>query len=234
MKKQILSIAAAAACLCATAEITPTERGARITVDSITTEVTIYSPSMVRVTKYVGTRPDTGAPTAAPASEMELKRVEAKGKHKIDTGEYYAAINEKDGNVSFWGHDGNLILAEQHRSASLTPHADSEGYAVRQDFQFGRSEADTITCPACKTDRPVNLKGRSAGFGNASQDLPVPYITTEKGYGILWMSPGPGRVDDTPGREVRKPGDVTFTSDSASAIDYFFVYPAPADIEIPE
>lgn len=236
MKKILTLFAALAVGMTMRAEVVPTDNGAKITVDTLTTEVIVQSPSTVRVLKYIGQRPELHKSCVThPALDRELKREAGNGKYKIDAGEYYVALNEKDGNVSFWSHDGNLIMAEQHRSASLTPVAGEAGgerrYVARQDFQIGRSGADTITCPVAPAPR-LNLKGRRAEFGNASDGLPIPYITTEKGYGVMWKVPGSGCMDDTPGRQVKKPGDVTFTSDTAPCIDYYFIYPAPTTIEV--
>lgn len=196
-------------------EITPTPAGAKITLDSVTTEVTVCTPTQVRVIKYVGAY--DGVPPCAAMSD--LRRVAADGKYKIDTGEYYVAINEKDGNVSFWDHNGTLIMAEQHRTSSLTPVPGTDRYTVRQDFQIGRSGAQVMTTP----DDDKNLIGTLAELGTA---LPSPCIVTDKGYAIIWQSGLPGRIDDTPGRKVKKAGDVTFTSDSTGAIEYTFLYPA--------
>ncbi len=201
--------------LSATSQVIPTASGAKITLDSVTTEVVVCSPDRVQVIKYVGSYEGT-RPTS---TVTELNRVAEKGKSKIDTGNYYVAINEKDGNVSFWGHDGNLIMAEQHRTSSLTPVDGSSRYSVRQDFQVGRSGAQRLTTHG--SDR--NLIGTLAELGNT---LAVPCVVADKGYGIYWQSGLPGRMDDTPGRNVKKPGDVTFSSDSAPAIIYTFIYPA--------
>ncbi len=221
-------------CACmAHAQIVSLPHGARITIDSITTEVTVLSPTTVEVTKYIGERPQQDEPVlkiAAGELADSLPRVEGGGKIKIDGGNYYAALNLKDGNVSFWGHDGNLIMAEQHRTASMTRRNDVDQtgniYEVSQDFQIGLSDATSVTCPVSTVAPAVNLKGRRAEFGSETDGLPVPYIVTDKGYGILWSVSGPGRMDDTPGRRVRKSGDVTFTSDSADSIHYYFIYPA--------
>ncbi len=210
----------------AEAEIIPTPAGAKITIDTLTTEVVVCSPTTVRVLKYIGESP---IPASIDAKAKELKRVEAKGKQKIDTGDFYVALNEKDGNVSFWSHEGALIMAEQHRTGSIKQNGDGS-YAVSQDFQVGRSEADTIFCPMSKVAPAMNLKGRCVEFGNEAEGMPVPYIATEKGYGVYWNVPGAGRMDDRPEREVKKPGDVTFKSDSANTIDYYFLFPAPADV----
>ena len=215
---KLISTVFALACigsLTVSAEVIPTPSGVKITLDSVTTEVMVISPDRVHVIKYIGEYDGTHSPAANP----ELKRVAADGKYKIDTGEYYVAINEKDGNVSFWNHDGTLIMAEQHRTSSLTPEAGTDRYTVRQDFQIGRSGAQTVTTPGADK----NLIGTLAEFGST---LPSPCIITDKGYAVYWQSGLPGRMDDTPGRKVKKPGDVTFTSDTTRAIDYTFIYPA--------
>lgn len=229
MNKVLTLFAAATIGLMSQAEIIPTDNGAKITIDSLTTEVIVCSPSQVRVLKYIGERPELKSCASQCAAKRELKRVPVKGKYKIDAGEYYVALNEKDGNVSFWDHEGTLIMAEQHRTASLAPVDGTPGrYTAKQDFQFGRAAVDTILCPASATPT-ANIKGKLTEFGKAPEALP--YVSTEKGFGILWNSPAPGRIDDTPDRPVKKPGDVTFTSDSAPSIDYIFLCPAPTEIK---
>lgn len=209
----------------AQAQVVSLAHGARITVDTLTTEITVISPSVVEVTKYIGSRPRLSSPrlqheeTVLPDS---LPRTESGGKLKIDTGRFYAAVNAKDGNVSFWDYDGNLILAEQHRSAQLLPLGKKGRFEAKQDFQIGKSQADSIYCPAMPMAKRKNLKGLRVKFGDKSKGLPHPYVATEKGYSILWNSPGHGYIDDTPGRQVKKPGDVTFSSPATTAIDYYF------------
>lgn len=208
------------------AQVESLAQGARITVDTLTTEITVISPSVVHVTKYVGALPVLSTPHFMPektAIADSLPRIEMGGKLKIDTGRFYAAVNAKDGNVSFWGHDGNLILAEQHRSASLMPSDKKDRYVAKQDFQIGKSLADSIYCPVMPAVKRKNLKGQRVEFGDKSKGLPHPYVATEKGYSILWNSPGRGYIDDTPGRQVKKPGDVTFMSPATTAIDYYFI-----------
>ena len=49
-------------------------------------------------------------------------------------------------------------------------------------------------------------------FGDKAAGLPQRLVSTDKGYSILWNTPGyAGHIDDTPGRQVKKPGDVTFS-----------------------
>lgn len=201
-------------------QVTSLPQGARIVVDTMTTDITVISPSVVRVTKYLGSEPELAVPKFMPEKDAladSLPRTEEAGKLKINTGRYYAAVNAKDGNVSFWNHDGTLILAEQHKSASLAP-TDEEGlYAAKQDFQIGKSKAESIYCPAVRE----NLKGKRTKFGDDA--APLPLVATELGYSIYWNTPGFGYIDDSPGRVVKKPGDVTFSAPETTAIDYYFI-----------
>ena len=210
----------------AQAQLVSLPHGASITVDTLSTEITVISPTVVEVTKYIGSRPGLSTPNfQLEATELpdSLPRVEGGGKLKIDTGRFYAAVNAKDGNVSFWGHDGNLILAEQHRSASLVPTGKKGRYAARQDFQIGKSQADSIYCGMLPVEKRKNLKGMRVEFGDKAKGLPHPLVSTDKGYSILWNSRGQGYVDDTPERQVKKPGDVTFSSPKTNAIHYYFI-----------
>lgn len=218
IRKIFLSVSLLAAGFLAQAQLVSMPRGAKITLDTITTEITVLSPEVVRVTKYTGEHPEL-RPSDYKFHKQELpdslRRVEEAGKLKIDTGKFYAAINAKDGNVSFWNHEGQLILAEQHRTGKITL-VDKNKYAVSQDFQIGKSQADSIFCQ----DVPVNLKGKRTKL--RSENAPLSMVSTDKGYSILWNSTGDGYIDDTPGRDVKKPGDVTFSSPATTAIDYFF------------
>lgn len=208
------------------AQLVSLPHGASITVDTLSTEITVISPTVVEVVKYIGSRPGLSTPNfQLEAAELadSLPRTEGGGKLKIDTGKFYAAVNAKDGNVSFWDHEGNLILAEQHRSATLVPGGRKGRYTVCQDFQIGKSQADSIYCGMLPVDKRKNIKGMRVEFGDRSKGLPHPLVATDKGYSILWNSRGRGYVDDTPGRQVKKPGDVTFSTYETTAIHYYFI-----------
>ena len=89
-------------CSCFThAQIVSLPYGAKITVDTLTTELTVISPGVVEVTKYIGSRPGTSTPKLQLGDSTlpdSLARTEGGGKLKIDTGRFYAAVNAKDGN----------------------------------------------------------------------------------------------------------------------------------------
>ena len=227
--KKILSLLAmllAVAPMCKS-QVVATPTGARLTLDSVTTEIIVYAPGMVRVIKYVGERPELTPCKALKVGKgdpraKEYRRAEAKHKYKVDTGLIYAAINDKDGNVSFWDHDEQLILAEQHKTGRLGAPAGKKGLReVSQDFQFGRAQVDSIWCPSSREH--TDLKDRVIAVGDHRAGLPSPRITTEKGWDIVWNSPLPATLDTRSTRDGHKPSDITFTSSAAPLLDYFFL-----------
>lgn len=228
MKKIFATIIAAAmtaSAFAATAELTAT--GAKITLDSITTEIIIYSPKAVRVIKYVGDERPALKPlklAGVPAEAKEQAIVAETGHNKVmvGTGAMKAALNEKDGNVSFWSRGDTLIMAEQHRTGVLKA-ANRKGLReVAQDFQMGRAKVENLYCPALKEGKRVNLKGKRVAIGNKKGGLPTAHLATEKGFEVIWLSGG-GELNATERTDKKKQGDITITSPSARHIDYLFV-----------
>lgn len=230
MKKIFLALAISLAVVIpVNAQVEPTSTGARLTLDSVSTEIIICSPSVVRVIKWVGPeRPalakcdllkvGKGDPKAA----ADYERGEGHNKYKVNTGRYWAALNDKDGNVSFWTPDEKLILAEQHKTGRLGARKDKKGRReVSQDFQFGRAAVDSVFCP--DAGKAVNLRDCRVSVGDAKAGMPTPRVDAGKGWQIVWNSPRPAMLDAGWKREGKKEGDVTFSSQAAPMIDYFFV-----------
>lgn len=224
--KKILTLIFCLVALTAGAQVIPTPTGAKITLDSITTEVVVYSPDAVRVLKYKGERPDLsklkikGVPKTPEAKTY--KTAEGHNKYKIDTGKFYAAINDKDGNVSFWTHDDQLILAEQHKSGRFETDPVSGKPSVFQDFQMGLAKVDSIFCARLKDADRVNLKGAFTEVGDKKGGLPIAHISTDKLFDVLWLSKEKTTLDARP-REGKKNGDITFHS-LRPIIDYVFLH----------
>lgn len=223
--KKILTLIFCLAALTAGAQVIPTPTGAKITLDSVTTEVIIYSPDAVRVVKYKGERPNLpklkikGVPKTPEVKE--LKTAEGHNKYKVDTGKYYAAINDKDGNVSFWSHDDKLILAEQHKSGRIVDDPATGHRSVFQDFQMGLSKVDSLFCARLKAADRVNLMGKFTSVGNKEGGLPVAQVKSDKLFEILWQGKEHTTLDARP-REGKTNGDITFHS-LRPIIDYVFL-----------
>lgn len=192
----------------AMAEVHTEGNRAWTTIDSLTTELTVYSPSVVRVTKYIGERPELAMSENIWVNEPCIENTtvdKGHGKVMLRTGLFRPALNEKDGNVSFWSEDDTLILAEQHKTTKI-----ADGNATL-DFQVGKSKPAKFYSPHSGAD----LKGSKTEAAS---------FATGEGYMVIWNTPSTVIIDDTPGRTVKKPGDVTVTV-NAPIVDYFFVFP---------
>lgn len=209
----------------AAAQVTTTPTGATITLDSITTEAIVYAPGAVRVIKYKGERPDVkplkvkGLPKKPEAAERPVQ--EGHNKIMIDTGKFFVALNTKDGNVSFWSHDDQLILAEQHKTGVIAVDSETGAPVVSQDFQMGRAKVDNLFCPALKAADRQNLMGRKVKVGDKKAGLPKARLDAGKGFEIVWLTGGETTLDALP-REGKKNGDITLRS-LAPSIDYLFI-----------
>lgn len=210
MKKFFAFIAAGVLAMAAYGQINPTETGASIKLDSVTTEVIVYAPGAVRVIKYTGERPELkplkvkGVPSQP--AKGPFRSEGGHNKYKLDTGAMWAALNEKDANVSFWSLGDTLIMAEQHK----TGRVGADG--VKQDFQMGRAQVERITVPGSK----ANVKGSQTKLsGNKT-------IATDKGFRIVWLVKGDATLDAAP-REGKTNGDITVSTPGAPYIDYLFI-----------
>lgn len=226
MKKILFMLVSLLAVTPVHSQVVPTPAGARLTLDSVTTEIIVYSPELVRVIKYVGDRPKLTGCHALKIGKgeprgKEYARSEGHHKYKVNTGHFFAAVNDQDGNVSFWDYEERLILAEQHKTGRLGVPVHKKGLReVSQDFQFGRAAVDRVWCDA--SAEQSDLLDRVVRIGDRRAGLPSSEISTEKGWSLVWNSSLPASLDARRDREGHKKGDVTFTSAAAPVIDYFF------------
>lgn len=208
----------------AKAQVTTTPTGATFTLDSITTEAIVYAPNAVRIIKYKVEKPAVkhlkikGLPKLPAAGERAVQ--DGHNKVMVDAGDFFVAINTKDGNVSFWSHDDKLILAEQHKTGLFLTDSVSGKPFVSQDFQLGRAKVETLLCPEAKEAARVNLMGRSIKVGDKKGALPKGHLKADKGFEIFWLSDGETTLDALP-REGKKNGDISLRS-SDYIIDYLF------------
>lgn len=216
--KRFLTILIAALSLSVSAQVQSTPTGAKFTLDSVTTEIMVYSPNAVRVIKYVGARPEVKklklSGVARTPMAKEYAHEAGHNKYKLDTGKMYAAINEKDANVSFWSYADTLIMAEQHKTGKIA------GKSVSQDFQMGRAKVGELTLRGDKNRR--NLKGERQELMDNKKSKPIT-LDTDKHFSVIWLAEGPTVIDATPRTDKKKEGDITVLTSGSDYIDYIFV-----------
>lgn len=185
--------------------------------DGWTTEVTFYSPSIVRVTKYQGQK--------APAKKsysviMQPQNVAVESSAKGDATSLKSAsviaTISKDGKVSFSDLKGNKLLSETNWSHTPCANKVDEGkFKVSQSYSLAPDEIiyglGQRQCPT------LNQRGENVRIWNGNTNITIPYFTSEKGYGLYWDNAGDSRFTD-------KDNIATFTSEVAPEVDYYFIY----------
>ena len=106
----------------------------------------------------------------------------------VKTSEVCAIVSKATGEVRFTDASGNLILAEDEKGRSFKPIEvqGTKAYTVRQVFQspddeafygLGQHQADEF-----------NYKGKNEELFQYNTKVSVPFIVSNKNYGILWDS----------------------------------------------
>lgn len=185
--------------------------------DGWTTDVTFYSPTIVRVTKYPGNKaPEKKSYSVIMSPQnVELRTSQSDGVTSLSSSSITAGISD-DGKVSFYGPDGKPLISET--SWSHTPCANkvdegkfkvSQSYSLQpEEMIFGLGQRQ---CPV------LNQRGQNVRIWSGNTNITIPYFTSEKGYGVYWDNAGDSRFTDME-------NVATFTSEVAPEVDYYFIY----------
>ncbi|CAI7671235.1 unnamed protein product [Penicillium pancosmium] len=133
---------------------------------------------------------------------LAFYRVEINGSETLLTNEY-APLKSINPRYYSWNGPGGEFAAEF--SFSATPDEQVYGTGTQQDHL-------------------VNKKGMVIDLVNFNTHIPTPMFMSNKGYGFVWNMASTGRMEF--GQLRNK-----FTTDSATAVDYFIVAAAPGDYD---
>ena len=107
----------------------------------------------------------------------------------VVTSEVRAIVNKTTGEVNFTDLEGNVILAENKGGGKSFAPIEVEGkkqYSVRQVFESADDEA-FYGLGQHQADE-FNYKGKNEELFQYNTKVSVPFIVSNKGYGILWDS----------------------------------------------
>ena len=202
-------------------QVSETKQGLRVDPagDKPTTEVMVYAPNIIRVTKYADgleALPDKKSYSVimTPEKGKGLWRVEGT---TLSTACLTVTVDAATGEVRFADTNGNALLAEKGEAevTSITAGVDKGKYSIRQDFQLGTNEA--IYGLGQRRSPKLNQRGEKVEIWNHNANITIPYFTSVKGYGLYWDNAGRSHFEDTPEA-------TTFSSEVAQGVDYYFLY----------
>ncbi len=197
--------------------------GCRKQLDGRTVSIQFYSPTIVRVSVWPGSgvgEKKSYSVVAQPGQGLGrgIDRCEADGRLTLQSARIRVTLNLADGAVTFADSTGRTLL--RAGAVTLTPctHAvDSGKYAVSQEFTLEPDEA--VYGMGQLRDTAMNRRGRDVEFWNHNTYISIPYLTSEKGYGLYWDNAGRSRWTDSPAT-----GRTVFSSEVAPCVDYYFLY----------
>lgn len=112
----------------------------------------------------------------------------------VKTSQLAAIVSKATGNVRFTDASGKEILAEDRRSFQPIEVEGTKGYTVRQVFHSADDEA-FYGLGQHQADE-FNYKGKNEELFQYNTKVSVPFIVSNKNYGVLWDSYSLARFGD--------------------------------------
>ena len=127
------------------------------------------------------------------------------------------SIDKTTGCVSFTTADNKLLLKEtgMPQMTLRTDDANRGKLRVAQSWQLDNDEQIFGLGQLRKPN--MSQRGQKVEIWNNNTYISIPYITSEKGYGLYWDNAGKSYFEDSN-------KGMNFTSEVATCIDYYFMY----------
>ena len=190
-----------------------------IEAQNITEEISFYDDQIVRVVKYPGKeRPQKKSYSVIMDSQAtDFSISESDGNVLLTTAGMQVIVNEKTGKLAFRCPDGGALLEEKEYGADFVPCMDgpSRSFKVSQDFRLERGEV--IYGLGQQQTGLMSQRNQELMLRNENTRVCIPYITSEKGYGVYWDNPSPTVFTDTE-------QNTSFESSAGHMVDYYFMY----------
>lgn len=222
MKRTLSSLVPLLFCFMATAqtlEKAPSGIKLYIEAQNITEEISFYDDQIVRVVKYPGMeRPQKKSYSVIMDSKAtDVSISESDGKVILTTAGMQVIADEKSGKLAFCSPDGGALLEEKEYGADFVPCMDgpSRSFKVSQDFRLERGEV--IYGLGQQQTGLMSQRNQELMLRNENTRVCIPYITSEKGYGVYWDNPSPTVFTDTE-------QNTSFESSAGHMVDYYFMY----------
>ncbi|MBO7466940.1 MAG: DUF5110 domain-containing protein [Bacteroidaceae bacterium] len=176
------------------------------TIGDVTTRVVFYSDGIARVVKFpAGTIPQKKSYSVILEPE------------EVNSPAFNVSIDSSTGFLTFTDAQGNVLLRENAQpSFDMRKGDNDEGrYRIKQTWTLDGDEA--IFGLGQLRDEHINWRGTEKAIWNNNTYISIPYITSEKGYGLYWDNAGRSHFSDND-------NGLSFSSEVGTCIDYYFLY----------
>jgi alpha-D-xyloside xylohydrolase len=204
--------------------------GVTLKLDPGTLKLRVFSPRVVEVVYVPGDVLPTSKSLSviAPPSDTNWKLSETVEDIALGTDELTVRVNRASGAVTFCDKTGKTLLAEKAgggKSLKPTRVGELDTWRSTQIFELPADEA--VYGLGQHPDAPMAYRGAKLHLQQENRIVAVPVLLSSRGYGVLWDNPAVTDVDVG----ATDPALLSWTSEAADAIDYYFIAgPQPDDV----
>lgn len=123
------------------------------------------------------------------ANNPQFTVTEKKGVVEVATSRIKAMINEKNGQVKFYDHNGKELLVENQNGRTFTPRVTDgvKGYSVRQTWESLNPDEGIYGLGQHQANE-FNYKDKNEELFQYNTKVSVPFVVSTDNYGLLWDS----------------------------------------------
>lgn len=188
MKRYLFVILLGLVLMACSCDVTKTDRGVVVRTDEgDRVRVEVFSPTIARVTascdKRFSRRESLAVLPQPSFSDFRVETSDA-GQVRLMTDAMQLTIDRQTGRVACYDAEGRLVLSEERREFSPIEVDGDVGYTVRQLFHSPDEEA-FYGLGQHQSDE-FNYKGKNETLYQYNTKVSVPFIVSNRGYGLLW------------------------------------------------
>ncbi|MBP3420153.1 MAG: DUF5110 domain-containing protein [Marinifilaceae bacterium] len=226
--KQITTILAALLFCLTTLNAAPKSESekctAKHTLNGVTTEITFYTPSIVRVLKYPEGNKKVKVTYSIIKSpeKVKVKSSELDDAYCYTSENIVVTVDKKTGVISFTRPCGTSLIKEKCGSTIFEPKSDigEATYRVAQTFILDKDE--DIYGLGQQQRGAMSQRGMKYEMFNRNMHICIPYIYSPKGYGLYWDNYSASIFEDSENGTL-------FDSEVGDCIDYYLFVGNNAD-----
>jgi alpha-D-xyloside xylohydrolase len=208
--------------------VQPDSDGATLQMNPGTMKLQVFSPRVIRVA-YSPTNsiPTNSLAVIASPTNSGWMLTQTASDVRLTTAQIEVRVNRATGAVGFYDTNGLPVLSEKTGGGKKLAPATVGGIATlqsRQTFELSTSEA--IYGLGQHQSGVMNYRGTSVHLQQQNPgESAIPMMISSRGYGVLWDNPAITDVDVG----LTSATNLTWTSEAADAVDYYFIYGPEAD-----
>ncbi|MCE4027175.1 MULTISPECIES: TIM-barrel domain-containing protein [unclassified Microbacterium] len=193
-----------------------------------TLRVEPWGPDAIRVRATRRARIDEtrlgGLEHGSPSSTGTLTRSDDGGA-ALENGRIRVTVDPR-GNLTFTDPVGRILLAEDPQTLASTPprYSRREGGSTRLDVRFAARAEERLFGLGQQQHGLLDQKGAVIDLIQHNSNVSIPFLLSNRGYGLLWNDPSPGRVELGRNR-------TQWSAQNSEQVDYIVIAgETPADI----